>query len=156
MLDSGLCKYAKTADAPAFRFFEVRGPKAVLRLDALTLRGGRASAGAAGKSGGDGGAIYVYGGTLAITDVTFSGNRAGRGGDARAPAIHGGKGGSGGAIYVRYQAVALTITRSIFTGVLGRESSAGTCAIFTTTGIPSTTWPKIEKPFLGGTATARP
>ena len=112
---------ARTANAPAFRFFEVRGPKAVLRLDALTLRGGRASAGAAGKPGGDGGAIYVYGGTLAISSVTFSGNRAGRGGDARAPAIHGGKGGSGGAIYVRYQAVALTITRSTFTGnVAGR------------------------------------
>jgi CSLREA domain-containing protein len=80
---------------------------ASVTLDALTLRGGRASDGVSsnapnvpGGPGADGGGVLDEG-SLTVVDATFSDNRAGNGGAAASGfgASAGGNGGSGGAVF---------------------------------------------------------
>ncbi len=90
--------------------------------------GGTGTSGWGGGGGGFGGGIFTYGGSLTVTDTTFSGNAA-SGGSGGGPAASNGQG-YGGAIFA-YGGAQLTID-GVTVGLDGTGSDSGPASLTVT------------------------
>lgn len=86
----------RDANAPPFRILYVEAGSEV-KLQNLTISGGRTPDGKPGDGGGDGGGIYNKG-NLKLDRVVVTNNTTGKGSDATSPTGGGFAGGSGGGI----------------------------------------------------------
>jgi len=103
----------RAANGPRMRLISIcgswcTGTSIAVSIAGVTLADGWSPDGASGSWGGDGingGAVYLDGAILTIDGSTFSGNRAGDGGEG--VSLAGGSGGSGGAIFAKNSSVVI-------------------------------------------------